>query len=93
MWLASLFFSAFLLLLSVFFFVSGADFPADATELAVMFNLQRIKLNMQSGRTTVLVHCDHLYESLYDLLNQARHFILGWQPFILYSIYLFVQFV
>jgi hypothetical protein len=36
----------------------------------VCLNIQQIKLCMAEGITVVLVHCESLYESLYDLLNQ-----------------------
>jgi MoxR-like ATPase len=48
----------------------GSDFPLDKTDMQVCLNIQRIKNSMAEGRTVVLVHCDSLYESLYDLLNQ-----------------------
>ena len=51
----------------------GSDFPADKTDLQALVNLQRIKNAMATGVTVVLVHCEALYESLYDLLNQ--HYI------------------
>uniref|UniRef100_A0A7S0DVA6 Uncharacterized protein n=1 Tax=Amorphochlora amoebiformis TaxID=1561963 RepID=A0A7S0DVA6_9EUKA len=50
--------------------IFGSDFPADKTDLQVCLNLQNIKLCMAEGRTVVLVYCEDLYESLYDLLNQ-----------------------
>ena len=48
----------------------GSDFPLDQTDLQICLNIQRIKNCMAEGITIVLVHCDQLYESLYDLLNQ-----------------------
>merc|ERR1712025_1201736 len=53
--------------------IFGSDFPHDQSDLQVMFNMQQVKLNMEAGRTCVLVYCEALYESLYDLLNQ--HYI------------------
>jgi hypothetical protein len=50
--------------------IFGSDFPLDKTDMQVCLNIQRIKNSMAEGRTVVLVHCDSLYESLYDLLNQ-----------------------
>eukprot|EP00656_Telonema_subtile_P027205 TRINITY_DN2923_c0_g1_i1.p1 TRINITY_DN2923_c0_g1~~TRINITY_DN2923_c0_g1_i1.p1 ORF type:complete len:2755 (-),score=765.54 TRINITY_DN2923_c0_g1_i1:91-8355(-) len=48
----------------------GSDFPDDQSDLQVMLMLQRVKLCMGEGVTAVLVHCESLFESLYDLLNQ-----------------------
>jgi len=50
--------------------IFGSDFPLDQTDLQVCLNIQRVKLCMAEGITVVLVHCESLYESLYDLLNQ-----------------------
>eukprot|EP00468_Gymnochlora_sp_CCMP2014_P001514 CAMPEP_0167741726 /NCGR_PEP_ID=MMETSP0110_2-20121227/1016_1 /TAXON_ID=629695 /ORGANISM="Gymnochlora sp., Strain CCMP2014" /LENGTH=5340 /DNA_ID=CAMNT_0007625809 /DNA_START=69 /DNA_END=16091 /DNA_ORIENTATION=- len=50
--------------------IFGSDFPADKTDLQVCLNLQNVKRCMAEGRTVVLVYCEDLYESLYDLLNQ-----------------------
>jgi RZ type zinc finger domain/AAA domain (dynein-related subfamily) len=50
--------------------IFGSDFPLDQTDLQVCLNIQRVKLCMAAGVTVVLVHCESLYESLYDLLNQ-----------------------
>lgn len=36
----------------------------------VCLNIQRVKYCMATGTTLVLVHCETLYESMYDLLNQ-----------------------
>ena len=48
----------------------GSDFPDDNTDLQVCLNIQRVKHCMARGTTLVLVHCEALYESMYDLLNQ-----------------------
>merc|ERR550532_2049653 len=48
----------------------GSTFPNDQSDIFVAMNLQRIKSFMQQPISLVLVHCDSLYESLYDLLNQ-----------------------
>ena len=48
----------------------GSDFPDDNTDLQVCLNIQRVKHCMGRGTTLVLVHCEALYESMYDLLNQ-----------------------
>ena len=50
--------------------IFGSDFPSDKNDLQIMQNLQQVKLCMAQGRTVVLVNCEALYESLYDLLNQ-----------------------
>eukprot|EP01052_Picozoa_sp_SAG31_P002292 SAG31_NODE_80_length_27188_cov_42.623869_7_plen_2406_part_00 len=48
----------------------GSDFPLDKTDLQVCLNIQKVKYCMATGTTLVLVHCETLYESMYDLLNQ-----------------------
>jgi hypothetical protein len=48
----------------------GSTFPNDQSDVFVAMNLQRIKGFMQRNISLVMVHCDSLYESLYDLLNQ-----------------------
>jgi len=48
----------------------GSTFPNDQSDIFVAMNLQRIKSFMQQPISLVMVHCDSLYESLYDLLNQ-----------------------
>eukprot|EP00750_Incisomonas_marina_P010789 INCI16307.8.p1 GENE.INCI16307.8~~INCI16307.8.p1 ORF type:complete len:4556 (+),score=887.02 INCI16307.8:48-13670(+) len=50
--------------------IFGSDFPLDQSDLQICLNIQRIKNCMAQGRTAVLIHCEGLYESLYDLLNQ-----------------------
>jgi hypothetical protein len=50
--------------------IFGSDFLLDKTDLYICLQLQRIKLCMAEGVTVILVHCEALYESLYDLLNQ-----------------------
>ena len=50
--------------------IFGSDFLLDKTDLYIYLQLQRIKHCMAEGITVVLVHCEALYESLYDLLNQ-----------------------
>jgi hypothetical protein len=54
--------------------IFGSDFPADKTDLHVCQDLQQIKACMANGSTVVLVCCEALYESLYDVLNQ--HYIV-----------------
>ncbi|CAK0799979.1 unnamed protein product [Prorocentrum cordatum] len=48
----------------------GSTFSSDQSDIFVAMNLQKIKGFMQQPISLVLVHCDSLYESLYDLLNQ-----------------------
>jgi hypothetical protein len=50
--------------------IFGSDFPDDQNDLQIVVNIQRIKQRMAQKSTVVLIHCDALYESLYDLLNQ-----------------------
>eukprot|EP00397_Hematodinium_sp_SG-2012_P000023 GEMP01000023.1.p1 GENE.GEMP01000023.1~~GEMP01000023.1.p1 ORF type:complete len:4845 (-),score=1374.35 GEMP01000023.1:551-15064(-) len=50
--------------------IFGSTFPADLTDVYVATNLMRIKTVMTKPICLVLVNCDALYESLYDLLNQ-----------------------
>jgi hypothetical protein len=50
--------------------IFGSDFPLDKSDLQISLNLQKIKTCMSNGTHVVLVHCESLYESLYDLLNQ-----------------------
>ena len=53
----------------------GSDFPEENNDnFALSLQLQKIKLAMSDGKTVVLVHCESLYESLYDLLNQ--HYVV-----------------
>ncbi|EFC45119.1 hypothetical protein NAEGRDRAFT_79490 [Naegleria gruberi] len=53
----------------------GSDFPDEKNDnFSLSLQLQKIKLAMSEGNTVVLVHCDSLYESLYDLLNQ--HYVV-----------------
>jgi MoxR-like ATPase len=50
--------------------IIGSDFPLDQSDLQICHNIQRIKQRMQEGTTVILLHCEDIYESLYDLLNQ-----------------------
>ena len=43
----------------------------------VCCNISRIKLCMQTGRTVILLNLENLYESLYDVLNQVKYFIIS----------------
>ncbi|MES1912642.1 MAG: hypothetical protein MHM6MM_004880, partial [Cercozoa sp. M6MM] len=50
----------------------GSDFALDKSHAHICAQLQKLKLAMadDSGRTVVLVHCEAMFESLYDLFNQ-----------------------
>jgi hypothetical protein len=61
--------------------IFGSDFPDDNTDLQIMGNIQRVKHCMARGTTLVLVHCDAMYESMYDLLNQ-HYTRVGCQLFV-----------
>ena len=37
-------------------------------------NINQIKFCMDTGRTVILLNLEHLYESLYDVLNQVNMF-------------------
>ena len=50
--------------------IFGSSFPQDNNYTEVCRNINRIKICMESGRTIVLLNLKHLYESLYDALNQ-----------------------
>ena len=50
--------------------IFGSDFPLDRTDLQVCLMLQRVKHGMAQGTGLMLVHCEALYESMYDLLSQ-----------------------
>ena len=61
--------------------IIGSDFASDQNDLQVGVNLQRLKFCMAEGITVVLVHCEMLFESLYDLLNQ-HYTEYGGQQFV-----------
>lgn len=50
--------------------IIGSDFAGDQDELRSYDALEKIRACMSSGKTAVLLHCERLYESLYDVLNQ-----------------------
>ncbi|KAH3742664.1 E3 ubiquitin-protein ligase rnf213-alpha [Pelomyxa schiedti] len=50
--------------------IYGSCFPKDQEYAQVCQDISRIKTCMEVGRTVVLVRSMHIYESLYDLLNQ-----------------------
>ena len=51
--------------------VFGSRFPEDLEYTQIMRNINRIRLCMDRGKRVVLLNLESLYESLYDLLNQA----------------------
>ncbi|MES1913550.1 MAG: hypothetical protein MHM6MM_005739, partial [Cercozoa sp. M6MM] len=53
-------------------FFHGGDFSSNKSPAHVSRQLHRLKLAMADdrGRTVVLVHCEPLFESLYDVFNQ-----------------------
>ncbi|XP_065899490.1 E3 ubiquitin-protein ligase rnf213-alpha-like isoform X3 [Dysidea avara] len=48
----------------------GSSFPEDLNYTQVCRNINQIKFCMDTGRTVILLNLEHLYESLYDVLNQ-----------------------
>ena len=48
----------------------ASQFAGDASELALVQQINAVKRAMGAGRVVVLVNHDHIYESLYDVLNQ-----------------------
>ncbi|KAL9656881.1 hypothetical protein ABK040_004415 [Willaertia magna] len=71
----SLLFDYNILAMSKTLILFGSDFPEEANDnFTLSLQLQKIKLAMAEGHTCVLVHCESLYESLYDLLNQ--HYVV-----------------
>lgn len=48
----------------------GSSFPDDQSDVMVATNLNKIRSVMNKPIQLILIHCDALYESLYDLLNQ-----------------------
>jgi energy-coupling factor transporter ATP-binding protein EcfA2 len=49
----------------------GSNFPSDLNDASHFARLQRVKRLMENeGQRLILVQCESLYESLYDLLNQ-----------------------
>jgi len=39
-------------------------------------NINQIKFCMDTGRTVILLNLEHLYESLYDVLNQVMNSVI-----------------
>jgi hypothetical protein len=52
------------------FVLFGSSFPKDKEYTQVCRNINQIKICMEIGRTVILLNLEHLYESLYDVLNQ-----------------------
>ncbi|XP_068161093.1 E3 ubiquitin-protein ligase rnf213-beta isoform X2 [Antennarius striatus] len=50
--------------------VFGSGFPKDQEYTQICRNVNRVKICMETGRTTILLNMQNLYESLYDVLNQ-----------------------
>ncbi|CAC5422253.1 RNF213 [Mytilus coruscus] len=50
--------------------IFGSSFPSDQEYTQVCRNINRIKVNMETGSTVILLNLENLYESLYDALNQ-----------------------
>uniref|UniRef100_A0A4W6FUW9 Ring finger protein 213b n=1 Tax=Lates calcarifer TaxID=8187 RepID=A0A4W6FUW9_LATCA len=50
--------------------VFGSGFPKDQEYAQICRNVNRVKTCMETGRTVILLNMQHLYESLYDALNQ-----------------------
>ena len=50
--------------------IVGSSFPGDRSMGAIYQGIARIKHAMEMGGCVLLVHCEDIYESLYDMLNQ-----------------------
>jgi hypothetical protein len=61
--------------------IVGSNFPNDKSDLNICQNIERVKSHMAAGRTVVLLHCDPIYESLYDLLN-GHYVVYGDRRFV-----------
>ena len=53
--------------------IFGSSFPNDQQYSQICRKIHQIKLSMELGKTVVLLNLEHLYESLYDALNQFYH--------------------
>ena len=53
--------------------IFGSSFPNDQQYSQICRMMHQIKLSMELGKTVVLLNLEHLYESLYDALNQFYH--------------------
>ncbi|KAM4802731.1 LOW QUALITY PROTEIN: E3 ubiquitin-protein ligase RNF213-like [Urocitellus parryii] len=50
--------------------IFGSSFPRDQEYTQICRNINRVKICMETGKVVVLLNLQHLYESLYDALNQ-----------------------
>ncbi|VTJ74161.1 Hypothetical predicted protein [Marmota monax] len=50
--------------------IFGSSFPRDQEYTQICRNINRVKICMETGKMVVLLNLQHLYESLYDALNQ-----------------------
>nr|XP_034493275.1 E3 ubiquitin-protein ligase RNF213 [Marmota flaviventris] len=61
--------------------VQGSSFPRDQEYTQICRNINRVKICMETGKMVVLLNLQHLYESLYDALNQY-YVYLGGQKYV-----------
>jgi hypothetical protein len=50
--------------------IAGSMFAGDSVFTNTCRDVHRVKTCMETGRTVVLLFCDHIFECLYDLLNK-----------------------
>ena len=56
----------------------GSSFPGDRSVGAIYHGIAKIKRSMEMGGCVMLVHCEDIYESLYDMLNQLLEILVKW---------------
>ncbi|XP_077886537.1 E3 ubiquitin-protein ligase RNF213-like isoform X3 [Ictidomys tridecemlineatus] len=61
--------------------IFGSSFPRDQEYTQICRNINRVKVCMETGKMVVLLNLQHLYESLYDALNQY-YVYLGGQKYV-----------
>ncbi|KAM5149392.1 E3 ubiquitin-protein ligase RNF213 [Callospermophilus lateralis] len=61
--------------------IFGSSFPRDQEYTQICRNINRVKICMETGKMVVLLNLHHLYESLYDALNQY-YVYLGGQKYV-----------
>ncbi|KAG3268325.1 hypothetical protein H1C71_021321 [Ictidomys tridecemlineatus] len=61
--------------------IFGSSFPRDQEYTQICRNINRVKICMETGKMVVLLNLQHLYESLYDALNQY-YVYLGGQKYV-----------
>ncbi|VTJ88973.1 Hypothetical predicted protein [Marmota monax] len=61
--------------------IFGSSFPWDQEYTQICRNINRVKICMETGKMVVLLNLQHLYESLYDALNQY-YVYLGGQKYV-----------